>query len=91
MPEYPLTSLPAWEDVDQLRNECLKRCVGTWAGWRVRIEKKGKGKMTGQQLSDWIQKYTIHPGRRYTVSIKGNWGNVLSDKGGACVTRDTEN
>jgi hypothetical protein len=58
VPEYPLTSLPAWENVDELRNECLKRCVGTWAGWRVRIEKKGKGKMTGQQLSDWIQKYT---------------------------------
>jgi hypothetical protein len=28
VPEFPLTSLPAWEDVAQLRCECLKRCVG---------------------------------------------------------------
>ena len=58
VPEFPLTSLPAWEDVAQLRLECLKRCVGTWAGWRGRIEKKGKGQMTGEALSDWIMKYT---------------------------------
>jgi hypothetical protein len=58
VPAFPLTSLPAWEDVAQLRLECLKRCVGTWAGWRARIEKTGKGMMTGQDLSDWIQKYT---------------------------------
>jgi hypothetical protein len=25
VPEFPLTSLPAWEDVKQLRTECLKR------------------------------------------------------------------
>jgi hypothetical protein len=56
--EYPLTSLPAWEYVAQLRIECLKRCVGKWQGWRSRIEKKGKGMMTGQDLSDWIQKCT---------------------------------
>ena len=58
VPEFPLTSLPAWEDVAQLRCECLKRCVGRWAGWRAKLEKKGKGQMTGEDLSDWIQKYT---------------------------------
>jgi hypothetical protein len=58
VPDFPLTSLPAWEDVAQLRCECLKRCVGRWAGWRAKIEKKGKGQMTGEDLSDWIQKYT---------------------------------
>jgi hypothetical protein len=58
VPEFPLTSLPAWEDVKQLRKECLKRCIGPWSGWRARIEKRGKGMMTGQALSDWILKYT---------------------------------
>jgi hypothetical protein len=58
VPEFPLTSLPAWEDVKQLRIECLKRCVGAWSGWRAKIEKTGKGAMTGQALSDWILKYT---------------------------------
>jgi hypothetical protein len=58
VPEFPLTSLPAWEDVKQLRIECLKRCIGSWSGWRARIEKTGKGMMTGQALSEWILKYT---------------------------------
>ena len=58
VPEFPLTSLPAWEDVAQLRIECLKRCIGPWSGWRAKIEKTGKGAMTGQALSDWILKYT---------------------------------
>ena len=58
VPEFPLTSLPAWEDVAQLRRECLKRCVGRWSGWRPKIEKCGKGQMTGADLSDWIMRYT---------------------------------
>jgi hypothetical protein len=53
VPEFPLSSLPAWEDVAQLREECLKRCVGPWAGSRAKIAKKsGKDKMTARELSD---------------------------------------
>ena len=59
VPEFPLSSLPAWEDVGQLREECLKRCVGPLASWRCKIGKKsGKGKMTGSELSDWIMRAT---------------------------------
>ena len=59
VPEFPLSSLPAWEDVAQLREECLKRCVGPLSGWRGKIAKvSGKGKMTGSELSDWIMRAT---------------------------------
>jgi hypothetical protein len=59
VPEFPLSSLPVWEDVAQLRVECLKRCVGPLAGFRSQISKtSGKGKMTAQELSDWIMKAT---------------------------------
>ncbi len=38
---------------------CLKRCVGPLAGFRSQISKtSGKGKMTAQELSDWIMKAT---------------------------------
>ncbi len=53
VPEFPLSSLPAWEDVTQLREECLKRCVGPFAGYRAQIAKKsGKDKTTARELSD---------------------------------------
>jgi hypothetical protein len=59
IPEFPLTSLPAWDDVARLREECLKRCVGPLAGWHARISKQsGKNKMTASELSDWIMKAT---------------------------------
>jgi hypothetical protein len=59
VPEFPLTSLPAWDDVAQLRAECLKRCVGPWAGHRAKVAKtSGKGKMTAMKLSDWIFRAT---------------------------------
>ena len=59
VPEYPLSSLPAWEDVAQLQEECLKRCVGPLAGYRSQIGKKsGKEKMTARELSDWIFRAT---------------------------------
>jgi hypothetical protein len=59
VPEFPLSSLPVWEDVAQLREECLKRCVGPLAGWRSKISKKsGKGTMTAMELSDWIMRAT---------------------------------
>jgi hypothetical protein len=59
IPDFPLTSLPAWDDVEQLREECLKRCVGPLAGWHARISKKsGKNYMTAMDLSDWIMKAT---------------------------------
>jgi hypothetical protein len=59
VPEFPLSSLPVWEDVAQLREECLKRCVGPLAGCRSKIAKKsGKGKMTAMELSDWIMRAT---------------------------------
>ena len=59
VPEFPLTSLPAWDNVNQLREECIKRCVGEYAGWYARISKKsGKGKMTAMELSDWIMNVT---------------------------------
>ena len=44
--DFPLTSLPAWDNVAQLRVECVKRCVGPYAGWYARISKKsGRGTM----------------------------------------------
>jgi hypothetical protein len=59
VPEFPLSSLPAWEDETQLREECLKRCVGPWAGFRSKIVKKsGKDKMTARELSDFIFRAT---------------------------------
>jgi hypothetical protein len=59
VPVFPLSSLPAWEDVQQLREECLKRCVGPWAGYRAQIARKsGKNTMTGRELSDWIFRAT---------------------------------
>jgi hypothetical protein len=59
VPEFPLSSLPAWEDVTQLREECLKRCVGPWAGSRAKIAKKsGKDKMSASDLTDWILRVT---------------------------------
>jgi hypothetical protein len=59
VPEFPLSSLPAWEDVSQLREECLKRCVGQWAGCRAQIARKsGKNSMTARELSDWIFRAT---------------------------------
>jgi len=59
VPEFPLSSLPAWNDVDELRAECLKRCVGPWAGARAKVAKtSGKDKMTARELSDWIMRAT---------------------------------
>lgn len=58
IPVFPLTSLPAWEDVTQLRLECLKRCVGPLQGYHSKIAKKGAGKMTARELSDWIMSVT---------------------------------
>ncbi len=60
VPEFPLSSLPVWDDVGQLRVECLKRCVGPLAGFRSQKISKtsGKGKMTAQELSVWIMRAT---------------------------------
>ena len=59
VPEFPLSSLPPWANVAQLRDECLKRCVGPLAGFRARIGKtSGKDKMTARELSDWIFRAT---------------------------------
>jgi hypothetical protein len=59
IPVFPLSSLPAWDDVSQLRSECVKRCVGPHAGWQARISKKsGRGTMTAMELSNWIMKVT---------------------------------
>ncbi len=55
VPEFPLSSLPAWANVAERRAECLKRCVGPWAGSRAQVAKmSGKNKMTARELTDWI-------------------------------------
>ena len=58
VPALPLTVLPAWENVDELRNECMKRCVGDHAHELPGISRKsGKNYYTGQDLTDWITRY----------------------------------
>ena len=58
VPALPLTVLPAWENVDELRKECMKRCVGAHAHELPGISRKsGKNYYTGQDLTDWITRY----------------------------------
>jgi hypothetical protein len=72
IPVFPLTSLPAWDDVAQLRSECVKRCVGALAGWHARISKKsGRGTMTAMELSDWIMKVTRDDATLSTSKLTG--------------------
>ncbi len=90
VPEFPLSSLPSWKDVAQLREEFLKRCVGPLAGWRSKISKKsGKGTMTGMELSDWIMRATCDDA---TLSNKfaNNRCYVLSNTRRASVINDTQ-
>ena len=58
VPSLSLTSLPVWENVDQLRTECMKRCVGQHASQLPAISRKsGQGTWRGQALQDWILQY----------------------------------
>jgi hypothetical protein len=53
VPEQPLSVLPAWESVDQLRRECIKRCVGEHVGELENISRlTGPKHFTGQDLSN---------------------------------------
>ena len=58
VPEIPLTALPAWTTVDELRLECIRRCVGDHACQLEAIaQKSGRGTYTGEQLQNWIMNY----------------------------------
>ncbi len=58
VPALPLSVLPAWESVNELRNECMKRCVGDHAHELAGISRKaGKNHYTGQDLTNWITRY----------------------------------
>ena len=70
--DFPLTSLPAWDNVAQLRVECVKRCVGPYAGWYARISKKsGRGTMNAMELSNWIMKVTRDDATLSTSKLTG--------------------
>jgi hypothetical protein len=58
VPDMPLSVLPAWESVDELRKECIKRCVGEHASKLKDISRKsGKNHFTGEDLTNWILQY----------------------------------
>jgi hypothetical protein len=58
VPNLPLTVLPSWESVDELRRECMKRCVGEHASELKGISRTaGKNYYTGEALTNWILQY----------------------------------
>ena len=58
VPKIPLTVLPAWESVDELRRECQIRCIGEHASQLKDISRKsGPNHYTGEQLTTWILAY----------------------------------
>jgi hypothetical protein len=58
VPAIPLTKLPTWTTVAELRQECMERCVGVHACELETIARKsGTGTYTGQHLTDWILSY----------------------------------
>ena len=58
VPAVPLTCLPAWENVDQLREECILRCVDDYAcDLQAISRKKGTGTLRSEELTNWIMKY----------------------------------
>ena len=58
VPGIPLTALPAWTTVEELRHECIIRCVGKHASELDAISRKsGKGSFSGQDLTSWIFDY----------------------------------
>jgi hypothetical protein len=58
VPALPLTFLPAWENNDQLREECILRCVGDYACDLQAISRRtGKGTLRAEDLTNWIMKY----------------------------------
>jgi hypothetical protein len=58
VPNIPLTKLPAWTTVDELRHECMERCVGERA-WELPVisRRTGKGAYTAEKLTNWIMQY----------------------------------
>ena len=72
VPNMPLSVLPAWESVDELRRECMKRCVGEHASELKAISRtSGKNHYTGQALTNWILQYCRSG---CTLSNDGNTG-----------------
>ena len=58
VPKLPLSVLPAWESVEELRLECIKRCVGQHASELKAISRtSGKNHYTGEALTNWIFQY----------------------------------
>jgi hypothetical protein len=58
VPAIPLSALPAWTTVDELRLECIRRCVGDRASELEDISRtSGKGYYTGEDLTNWIIQY----------------------------------
>ena len=58
VPALPLTSLPVWENVEQLRAECILRCVGANACELQAISRRsGKGTLRAEDLTNWIMTY----------------------------------
>ena len=51
VPNIPLTKLPSWTTVDELRMECMERCLGELA-WELEVvsRKSGKGSYIVEQL-----------------------------------------
>ncbi len=60
VPAAPLMCLPVWENVDQLREECILRCVDEYAGDLGAISKRsGAGTLRAEELTNWILKYCL--------------------------------
>ena len=58
VPAAPLTCLPVWENVNQLREECILRCVDEYACDLGAISKRsGAGTLRAEELTNWILKY----------------------------------
>lgn len=58
IPDLPLSVLPAWESVQELRRECMKRCVGEYASQLKAISRtSGHSHYTGADLTNWILQY----------------------------------
>jgi hypothetical protein len=58
VPDIPLSVLPAWESVDQLRRECMNRCVGKHACELKHISRNtGTNHFTCEHLTNWILQY----------------------------------
>jgi hypothetical protein len=53
IPDLPLSVLPAWESVQELRHECMKRCVGDYASQLKAIYRtSGHNHYTGADLTN---------------------------------------